>query len=77
MLLYKKICIRFDKKDGFNISLDGKIRHLILFDYGLFDKMCGKFKYLISTKSSITTVLIIILERSEMINIILYLLRKY
>ena len=48
------MCIRFDKKDGLIISFDGKIRHLILFDYELFDKMCDKFKYLISTKSSIT-----------------------
>ena len=28
--------IRFDKIDGFIISLDGKIKHLALFDYGLF-----------------------------------------
>ena len=43
--------IRFDKIDGFIISLDGKIKHLILFDYGLFNKICDKIKYLISKKS--------------------------
>ena len=44
---------RFDKIDGFNISLNGKIKHLILFDYGLFNEICDKIKYLISKKSNI------------------------
>ena len=44
---------KFDKIDGFIISLDGKIKHLILFDYGLFNKICDKIKYLISKKSDI------------------------
>ena len=43
--------IRFDKIDGFIISLDGKIKHLILFDYGLFNKICDKIKNLISKNS--------------------------
>ena len=34
--------------------LDGKIKHLVLFDYGLFDKICDKIKYLISKKRAIT-----------------------
>ena len=42
---------RFDKIDGFIISLDGKIKHLILFDYGLFNKICDKIKNLISKNS--------------------------
>ena len=46
--------IRFDKIDGFIISLDGKIRHSILFNYGFVDKICDKIKYLISKKSDIT-----------------------
>ena len=29
----KPLRIRFDKIDGFIIALDGKIKHLILFDY--------------------------------------------
>ena len=33
----KVLSIRFDKIDGFIINLDGKIRHLALVDYGLFD----------------------------------------
>ena len=28
--------------------LDGKIKHLVLFDYGLLDKICNEIKYLIS-----------------------------
>ena len=35
----KPLSIRFDKIDGFIIYLDGKIKHLVLFDYGLFDKI--------------------------------------
>ena len=46
--------ISFDKIDGFIISLDGKIKHLISFDYRLFNKICDKIKYLISKKSGIT-----------------------
>ena len=50
----KPLRIRFDKIDGFIISLDGKIKLLILFDYGLLDKICDKIKYLITKKGGIT-----------------------
>ena len=50
----KPLRIRFDKIDGFLVFLDGKIKHLLLFDYGLFDKICDKIKYLLSKKSGIT-----------------------
>ena len=63
----KPLHIRFDKIDGFIISPDGKIKHLVLFDYGLLDKMCGKIKI----------VLIIILERSKLIHIIHCQLKEY
>ena len=49
----KPLRLRF-KIDIFIISLDGKIKHLILFDYELFDKTCDKIKYLISKKGGIT-----------------------
>ena len=48
---------RFDKKDGFIMYLNGKIKHiicLVLFVFGLFDKICDKIKYLISKKIGIT-----------------------
>ena len=46
--------IRFNKIDGFIKSIDGKIKHLVLFDYGLLAKICDKIKYLISKKRGIT-----------------------
>ena len=46
----KPLRIRFDKIDGFIMVLDGKIKHLVLFDYGFFDKICDKIKYPISEK---------------------------
>ena len=49
----KPLRIRFDEIDGFIIILDGKTKHLILFDIGLFDKICDKIKCLISEKSGI------------------------
>ena len=48
----------------------------MLFDYELFNKICDKIKYLISKKVVSQIVLIIILERSELIHISLYLLKK-
>ena len=50
----KPLRIRFDKIYGFIISLDGKIKHVMLFDYGLFNKICDKSKYLISKKKGVT-----------------------
>ena len=46
--------IRFDKVDEFIITLDGKIKNLVLFEYGLLDKIFDKIKYLISKTSGIT-----------------------
>ena len=50
----KPLYIRFNKIDGFIISLDDKCKHLIFFDYGLFNKICDKIKYLIIKRSGIT-----------------------
>ena len=47
--------IRCGKIDGLIIILDGKIKHLILFDYGLFNKICEKIIYFISERSGITS----------------------
>ena len=46
----KPSSIRFNKTDRFIISLGGKIKHLVLFDYGLPDKICDKIEYLRSKK---------------------------
>ena len=76
----KPLLIRFDEIDGFIISLDGKIKHLALFDYGLLDKICDKTKYLISKKNDITNSINynfgMTLERLKLIHIIICLLKK-
>ena len=64
----KPLCIRFDKINRFIICLDSKIRHLILFCYGLFNKIWDRIKYLINKKVLSQIVLIITLERSELVN---------
>ena len=45
--------VRLGKIDGFIIVLDGEIRHLVLFDYGLFDKIYDKINYLAIKKSGL------------------------
>ena len=50
----KQLRIRVTKLDGFIISIDGKIKHLVLFDYRLLDKISDKVKHIISKKSGIT-----------------------
>ena len=57
--------------------LDGKIKHFVLFDYGLFNKIFDKVKYILSKIDGITNSIFIILERSELIHIIFQLLNKY
>ena len=63
--------IRFNEIDRF-IKIHDKIRYLLLFDYSCCDKICDKIKYVISEKSGI-----IILQESELIHMILCLLKKY
>ena len=48
----KPLHIRFNKKDGF-IKVHNGTRCLVLFDYGSFDKICDRIKYLLSGKSGI------------------------
>ena len=66
--------VRFDEIDGFIQIYDG-LRYLVLFSY-LYDEICNRIKYLISEKVVLQTVLIIILQNSELIHIILYQLKK-
>ena len=72
----KPLRIRFHEMDGF-IKIQDKIRYLVLFDYGHCDKICDKIKYLLIKKVVSQIVLIIILQKSELIHIIFYLLKKY
>ena len=62
--------------DRFIIPLNGKVRHLILTDYGIFNKICDKIKTLSVKNIELKIVFIIILERSELIPIILDQLKK-
>ena len=50
----KPLQIRFDKIDGFIRVCGDEFRHLVLFDYGLFDKICDKIKCLTSENNGIT-----------------------
>ena len=68
----KPLCIWFDKIDGFIKTYDG-IRYLVLLGHSWYDKICDSIKYLISEKMILKIVLIIILWKSELIHIILYL----
>ena len=49
----KPLRIRFNRIDGFIIVFDGKNKHLLLFDYGLFNKICDKVKYILSKECGI------------------------
>ena len=49
----KALRIRFDEIDGFIRVRGGEFRYLVLFDHGLFDKICDKIKHLISEKIGI------------------------
>ena len=46
----KTLRMRFDKMNGFMMVLDGKIKHLVLFGYGLADKIFHEIKCLKSKK---------------------------
>ena len=50
----KLLHFRFNKIDRLIRVLGGEITHLVSFDYGWFDKICDRIKYLISKKSGIT-----------------------
>ena len=67
---------RFNKIDGF-IKIHHKIRYLVLFNYGWFDKICDKIKYFIKKKSGITDSINDSFERIRFIHMILYQLKKY
>ena len=53
-IIQKPLRIRFDKIDIFIRLCVSEFKHLILFVYGLFDKICDKIKHSISEKSAIT-----------------------
>ena len=68
----KSLHFRFNKIDGFDKTNNG-IRCLLLFDYGWYDRI----EYLIRKKSGITNSINHNFGKSELIHMILYLLKKY
>ena len=46
----KPFHISFDKIDGFIRVRGAEFRYIVLFDHGLFDKICHEIKYLVSEK---------------------------
>ena len=53
-----------------------KIKRFVLFDYGLIDRTCDKSKYIVNKKCGIANSVNHILERLELIHIILSLLKN-
>ena len=70
----KPLRIRYDEIDGF-IKISNKIWYLVLFD-DWWDKTCDRIKYLMSEKNSITDCINHNLQNSELIHIIICLLKK-
>ena len=67
--------IRFDQIDGFTRVEDGN-SYLILFRPEKYDAIYNIIRYVISLKTSIIYVFLVIMQISKLILIILYLLKK-
>ena len=59
----KRLRIKFDELDGFFRDYDG-IRYLTFFDSEKHDAIYNRIRYLISQKSGITYVFLIIMQKS-------------
>ena len=67
----KPLHIIFAGIDGFIKPYDG-IRYLVLFGSELFDAIYNRTTYLISKKSVLQIVLLLIFQESELIHVVLY-----
>ena len=72
----KPLRIRFNEIDRCIKIYDG-IRYLVLFGHLWYDEIYDRIRYLTSQKVLFQIVLLIILQESELIHIVLYLLKKY
>ena len=68
--------IRSDEIDGF-IKIYHGISYLVILDHFWYDEICDRIRILQMKEVVLQIVLIIILQESELIHIILYLLKKY
>ena len=67
--------IRFDKIDGFIKSYNGT-RYLALFGSEKYDAIYNRIRYLVNQKSDITYIFLTISQKSKLILMVLYLLKK-
>ena len=67
--------IRFDKIDGFIKSYNGT-RYLALFGSEKYDAIYNRIRYLVNQKSNITYIFLTISQKSKLILMVLYLLKK-
>ena len=67
--------IRFDKIDGFIRSYSGT-RYLALFGSEKYDAIYNRIRYLVNQKSNITYIFLTISQKSKLILMVLYLLKK-
>ena len=72
----KPLRITFNEIDGCIKIYDG-IRYLVLFGHLWYDEIYDRIRYLTIQKVLFQIVLLIILQESELIHIVLYLLKKY
>ena len=68
----KSLRIRFDKTDGF-VRVYDETRYLVLFRSEKYDFIYNRIRYLISAKSALHMLFLIIMEKSKLIPTILYL----
>ena len=71
----KHFHVRFDKIDGF-IRIYDETRYLTLFGSEKFDAIYSRIRYLISRNCGITYIFFTISQKSKLILMILYLLKK-
>ena len=68
----KPLRIKFDEVDRFIRVYDG-IRYVVLFGPEKYDAIYNRIRYLISQKIGITRVFFIIMQKSKLIHLIIYL----
>ena len=68
----KSLHIRFDKTDGF-VRVYDETRYLVLFRSEKYYFIYNRIRYLISAKSTLHMLFLIIMEKSKLIHMILYL----
>ena len=75
---WKLFCVSFDKVDGIIIEIYNGTIYLELFGQRIYKAIYDRINYLMSEKKVMLNILLITtLQESELIHIILYLLKKH